>query len=113
MRAFEDLSDDGTDAEIGQGRKVGVDAEIVEGFQYRVPVPFCGLFVALRQGEEKLQDLFLGNAGEVTLRKPSSKSMEHVLTGLDRIFLSSWLCGTADGNRPPWKRSWCTSGGCG
>ncbi|MCB2218566.1 hypothetical protein [Desulfofustis glycolicus] len=84
--AFEDLSDDGAVAGIGQGRKAGVDAEIVEGCQNRVPVPFCGLFVVLCQGEEKLQDLFLENADEVTLSKSRSKSMEHVLTGLDRLF---------------------------
>ncbi|MDX9896226.1 MAG: hypothetical protein RBS34_12295, partial [Desulfofustis sp.] len=100
-------------AGISQGRKAGFDDEVVEGCENRVPVPFRGLFVVLRQGEEKLQDLFRGNTGEVTLRKPSSKSMEHVLTGLDRIFFSSWLCGTADGNRLPEKRSWCTSGGWG
>jgi len=36
--AFEDLSDDGTVAGIGKGRQPGVDAEVAEGCQYRVPV---------------------------------------------------------------------------
>jgi len=59
----------------------------------------------------KLKDLLLGDAGQITLAKSLSKSAEHELTCLDGIFFSSWLCGTADGNRPPGILSWCTS--CG
>ena len=36
---------------------------------------------------------------------------ETKLTCLDRIFFWSWLCDTADENRPLGKLSWCTS--CG
>jgi len=54
MRALENLSDDRTVAGIGECGKPSVDAEIVEGCQDRVPVPFCGLSVILRQGKEKL-----------------------------------------------------------
>jgi len=84
--AFEDLSDDGTVAGIGEGRQPGVDAEVVEGCQYRLPVPFRCLSMVLRHGKEKLQDLLLGDAGEVTLTKSPSKSAEHELTCLDGIF---------------------------
>jgi len=111
--AFEDLSDDGTVAGIGEGRQPGVAAEVVEGCQYRVAVPFRCLSMVLRHGKEKAQDLLLGDAGEVTLTKSPSKSAEHELTCLDGIFFSSWLCGTADGNRPLGKHSCCTSCGWG
>jgi hypothetical protein len=50
LRAFADFSDDGAVAGNDQGRKAAVDAEVVEGSQNRIPVPFRGLFVVLRQG---------------------------------------------------------------
>lgn len=111
MWAFEDLSDDGTVAGICEGRESSIDAEVIEGCEYRITVPFRCLPVVLRQGKKKLQDLLLGDAGEITLAKSLSKSAEHKLTRLDGIFFSSWLCGTADGNRPLEILSWCTS--CG
>ena len=80
---------------------------------YRVTVPFRCLSIVLRHGKKKLQDLPPGDAVEVTLTKSPSKSAEHELTCLDGIFFSSWLCGTADGNRRLGKHSCCTSCGWG
>lgn len=74
---------------------------------------FRCLSIVLRHGKEKLQDLLLGDAGEVTLTKSPSKSAVHEITCLDGIFFPSWLCGTADGNRPLGKHSCCTSCGWG
>jgi len=48
MWAFENLSNDGTVARIGEGGGTSVDAEIVEGCQDRISVPFRGLSVILR-----------------------------------------------------------------
>jgi len=113
LGAFEDLSDDGTVAGIGKGRESSVDAEVVEGCQNRVSIPFRCLSVVLCQGKEKLQHFLLRDTGEVTLTISSSKSAKHELTCFDRIFFSSWPGGTADGNRPLGILSWCTSCGWG
>ena len=107
--ALEDLSDNRGVAGIGKCWQAGVDAEVVEGCEYRVPVPFRCLLVAFRQGEEKFEDFLLGYAGQITFAKSRCETIEDERTGLDGIFFWSWPGGTADENRQPGKPSWCTS----
>jgi hypothetical protein len=105
LRTFKDLSDDGGGARIGKYWEASIDDEVVEGCEYRVTVPFRRLFVVFRQREQKLEDFFLGNAGEISFAKSQGETIEDELTGLDGIFFSSWPGGTADENRLPGKLS--------
>ncbi len=105
MRAFKDLSDDGGVARIGKCWEASIDDEVVERCEDRVTVPFRCLIVVFRQSQQKLEDFFLGNAGEISFAKSRGETIEDKLTGLDGIFFSSWPGDTVDGNRLPGKLS--------
>jgi hypothetical protein len=92
-------------ARIGKSRETSVYAEVVERCEYRVTVPFGGLFLVFGQGKQKAQHLFRGYAGKIAFAKLSCKSGEDKLTSFDGIFFSSLTGDTADGSLLPGIRS--------
>jgi len=101
LRTFKDLSDDRGIARVGKCRETSIDDEVVERCEYRVTVSFGRLFIVFRQSQQKFEDFFLGNAGEISFAKSRGETIEDKLTGLDGIFFSSWPGDTADGSRLP------------
>jgi hypothetical protein len=101
LGTFENLPDDRCIAGIAKGRQAGINAEIAERSEYRIPISFCSLFVVFGQGKKEFQDLFLRNAGQIAFAELGIETGENELTGFDSIFFWSWPCDTADGCRLP------------
>jgi hypothetical protein len=67
---------------------------LTEFLPIKVTISFGRPVVVFRQSQQKFEDFFLGNAGEISFAKSRGETIEDELTGLDGIFfqLDLWHC---------------------